>query len=521
MSDKALVNVMIKNVVNGHRRVPSAVKTEKKPLAFTQPVAPTLKSVPHTPFFSHNDQTKEKKLNDEITDLKKTADRKDKESNEEKQNSLEIVKKDTDELKRIHDKELKEQKNSTQKHYRVLDELKTSIMQNNLNKIDDRVRTHNSQQQELHHRDIIQREMEHDASHRRKDKKHADQLRIVTEQIPPKKIAGEPIVTQTDVPLSEWGVTQWVYSSFMRKGNDDGIKGRVEKAYSTTHLAFLRRVTGETVRDAVLHFEKTGQTASSAVKSLHTEIHRRQEDNKDDSEAKEHKEEQDGDGEIHIGSGGIGVTNEGMNTSQIEDFLKNRTHHIIPCIAKDEMSTLLPYVHKGQKEFGFVRNTENHTQSGQHWKCCYINTETGECDYFDSLVSEPDKVFMKGITEIIRKIDPPIYLKLKINRVKIQSNTSANCGEFCCQFLDKMFHGGAFRQATFYDTINGEKMLTNTSPSGDSFSSGADNKVMTGGNTTYGSRFHFGHSGFSFFINSGAHNEVILRSSAMTGGNTK
>jgi hypothetical protein len=33
----------------------------------------------------------------------------------------------------------------------------------------------------------------------------------------------------------------------------------------------------------------------------------------------------------------------------------------------------------------------------------------------------------------------------------------ANCGEFCCQFLDKMFHGGAFRQAPFYDIINGEK----------------------------------------------------------------
>ena len=32
MSDKAMVNVMIKNVVNGHRRVPSAVKTEKNRL---------------------------------------------------------------------------------------------------------------------------------------------------------------------------------------------------------------------------------------------------------------------------------------------------------------------------------------------------------------------------------------------------------------------------------------------------------------------------------------------------------
>ena len=81
------------------------------------------------------------------------------------------------------------------------------------------------------------------------------------------------------------------------------------------------------------------------------------------------------------------------------------------------MSSLLPHIHRGTKEFGFVFNSQNHTQSGQHWRCCYINTETGECDYFDSLVSEPDKVFMKGITEIIKKIDPPIYLKFKINRV--------------------------------------------------------------------------------------------------------
>ena len=105
-------------------------------------------------------------------------------------------------------------------------------------------------------------------------------------------------------------------------------------------------------------------------------------------------------------------------------------------------------------------NSENHTQDGQHWRACYINTETGECDFFDSLVSEPDKVFMKGITAIIKKIDPPIYLKFKINRVKIQSNTSANCGQFCCQFLDKMYHGGTFRQATYYDCINGEKDIT-------------------------------------------------------------
>ncbi len=57
-----------------------------------------------------------------------------------------------------------------------------------------------------------QREMEHDASHRREDKTRADHLRIVTEQIPPKNNGGRTkFVTQTDVTLSEWAITRWVY----------------------------------------------------------------------------------------------------------------------------------------------------------------------------------------------------------------------------------------------------------------------------------------------------------------------
>ena len=76
MSDKALVNVMIKNTI-GHRSVKTRQvqpKSEHKPLAYSQPIASTLKTVPHTPFFSHNDQTKEKKFTDEIDELKKNAD---------------------------------------------------------------------------------------------------------------------------------------------------------------------------------------------------------------------------------------------------------------------------------------------------------------------------------------------------------------------------------------------------------------------------------------------------------------
>ena len=63
MSDKTLVNVMIKNTINAHRSVKRGApvpKGEQKPLAYSQKIDPKQKEVPHSPFFSHNDQTKEK-----------------------------------------------------------------------------------------------------------------------------------------------------------------------------------------------------------------------------------------------------------------------------------------------------------------------------------------------------------------------------------------------------------------------------------------------------------------------------
>ena len=98
------------------------------------------------------------------------------------------------------------------------------------------------------------------------------------------------------------------------------------------------------------------------------------------------------------------------------------------------MDTLLPHVNKDTKEFGFVFNTQNHNQGGQHWKACCINTETGECDYFDSLVSEPDKTFMKGMTRLIEKINPPIYLKFKINRVNYRTTLRQTVGNSVVSF---------------------------------------------------------------------------------------
>ena len=78
MTDKHLVNVMIKNVV-GHRRVPVRTTTTTpsarskaegiKPLAYTQGIAPKLVHVPLTPFLT-DDKEEIKKLKENAKDHK-------------------------------------------------------------------------------------------------------------------------------------------------------------------------------------------------------------------------------------------------------------------------------------------------------------------------------------------------------------------------------------------------------------------------------------------------------------------
>ena len=55
ISNKNLVNVMIKNVV-GHKRVPSRKTESGKPLAYTQKVEPKFLHVSHTPFHTKSNE---------------------------------------------------------------------------------------------------------------------------------------------------------------------------------------------------------------------------------------------------------------------------------------------------------------------------------------------------------------------------------------------------------------------------------------------------------------------------------
>ncbi len=68
------------------------------------------------------------------------------------------------------------------------------------------------------------------------------------------------------------------------------------------------------------------------------------------------------------------------------------------------------------------------------------------------------KVLMKDLKKLVDKINPGVYLKFKINKIKQQSAKSDNCGVFAMKFLIDRFNGKPFKFCTgFSDIVNSEK----------------------------------------------------------------
>jgi hypothetical protein len=163
---------------------------------------------------------------------------------------------------------------------------------------------------------------------------------------------------------------------------------------------------------------------------------------------------------------GWGLTNhtikqEGMNSDEIAQVLKKKTHHVIPVIASDQIATLLPLVNHTTKPFGFVINSQSLKKPGLHWKVIYFDRKKAEVCYFDSLVSEPTEAVLRGIKQIMRKMADPLYFKFKINRIKLQANDTSTCGPFALKLIADMYAGKQFKVATRFtdEHVSGEKSI--------------------------------------------------------------
>ena len=111
---------------------------------------------------------------------------------------------------------------------------------------------------------------------------------------------------------------------------------------------------------------------------------------------------------------------------------------IIGVFAADKLPRDLP-----RSPFGFIANTDVHTNPGQHW-CAFYSPWGRQFDFFDTYGKTP----RQNSTYFGRWLDTNANT-LQENRLQIQSDSSALCGLYCVLFLRQRLLG-----YTFQDFVN-------------------------------------------------------------------
>jgi len=93
-------------------------------------------------------------------------------------------------------------------------------------------------------------------------------------------------------------------------------------------------------------------------------------------------------------------------------------------------------------KMAFIMNLDPSTKPGSHWVGVFIDTKRDKSlEYFDPLAEEPPKQFSKDIKEVIEELNPDVYLKYKINKVKHQSDKTDTCGWHVMKWLMRRLNG--------------------------------------------------------------------------------
>lgn len=126
----------------------------------------------------------------------------------------------------------------------------------------------------------------------------------------------------------------------------------------------------------------------------------------------------------------------------------------------DTIKDLAKSVSPGQRQFGFIFNTDKSSGKGKHWIAVAYNKKNKELDYYDSLANEPTDEFLEQIKPVIDKLDLPYELRFKVNYIPRQGK-SWNCGWHALFFLNKVLvEKQPFAFATGYSNIQkGEEKI--------------------------------------------------------------
>lgn len=145
----------------------------------------------------------------------------------------------------------------------------------------------------------------------------------------------------------------------------------------------------------------------------------------------------------------------GLYDNQIESVMDNYKQKGFKGVYAIDEVEKIPVSNK----MGVILNLDKSNQPGSHWVALYIDTDGDQSvEYYDSYGEDPPQSLMKDIKELINQINPEVYLKFKINKIKQQSETSDSCGYMAMQFLIDRLTGIPFKFCTGYsDVANSEK----------------------------------------------------------------
>lgn len=129
--------------------------------------------------------------------------------------------------------------------------------------------------------------------------------------------------------------------------------------------------------------------------------------------------------------------------------------------AADEIDELGPLINKGDQT-GFILNKSARATGGSHWVAVFIawsNTKhhAPEIDYYDPFGDPPPREIKRALKELVKtRKGLDVLLKFKVNRVPNQSQQSSTCGYQSMRFLQDMFKGKSFKDATNFTVAGGE-----------------------------------------------------------------
>jgi hypothetical protein len=172
---------------------------------------------------------------------------------------------------------------------------------------------------------------------------------------------------------------------------------------------------------------------------------------------KEIAEEEQARGLMGLGEEG----DDALYNDEIAKIIEKRVGRVVPVIPSDKVKYLKDYVKRGQKNFAAVINT-NPSQSdgtGQdgfqvgHWRAIFVDNRDDypSIEYFDPLVSMPEKELVTELKKIAKKMNPERMFLYKENRLQRQAKEASTCGYHAAQFVDDRMNGESWCSATGYD----------------------------------------------------------------------